>query len=83
MLAGQALLDLDYHDDHRAAVDMNFVLATDGRIVELQGADEGEPFDWQDLERMASLARGALPRIAEAQQAALELAAPTLPEAQR
>jgi len=83
MLAGQALLDLDYHDDHRAAVDMNFVLATDGRIVELQGAAEGEPFDWQDLERMASLARGALPRIAEAQQAALELAAPTLPEAQR
>lgn len=72
LLAGHALLDLDYHDDHRADVDMNFVLAADGRIVELQGAAEGEPFTWEDLERMASLARGALPALLAVQQQALQ-----------
>lgn len=53
---GNALLDLDYHEDARAEVDMNFVTIADGRFVEVQGTAEGTPFSREQLASMTDLA---------------------------
>jgi ribonuclease PH len=43
---GQIRLDLDYHDDSRAAVDMNVAYTASGKFVEVQGsAENGQGFD--------------------------------------
>ncbi len=46
---GQALLDLCYAEDSTVSVDMNLVMTGAGKIVEVQGAAEGEPFDWDRM----------------------------------
>lgn len=58
---GNLLLDLCYEEDHRAEVDCNVVWTADGRLVEVQGTAEGEPFDRGTLDALLDLAnRGAL-----------------------
>jgi ribonuclease PH len=52
---GTAVLDLPYVEDSRADVDMNFVMTGDGRLVEVQGTAEGEPFERATLDRLADL----------------------------
>ncbi|MBM4320317.1 MAG: ribonuclease PH [Deltaproteobacteria bacterium] len=71
LLDGQPLLDLDYADDHRAQVDVNFVLTAHGELVEVQGTAEGRPFTFGELEALAGLARQALPRLLAVQERAL------------
>ena len=56
MVAGRALLDLDYSEDSTADVDMNVVLTGDGRFVEMQGTAEGQPFSRAEAETMLDLA---------------------------
>ncbi len=56
IVAGEALLDLDYEEDARAEVDMNFVLTADGRFIEVQGTAEGTPFSRTQLVAMTDLA---------------------------
>lgn len=68
---GHALLDLDYREDSRAAVDMNFVMTGDGRFVEVQGTAEEEPFHERDLETMRRLAQKGCLRLTELQQNSL------------
>ncbi|MBC8209048.1 MAG: ribonuclease PH [Desulfobulbaceae bacterium] len=54
----QALLDLDYREDSRAAVDANFVMTADGRWIEIQTTAEGAPFateNFQELTRLAEI----------------------------
>ena len=53
---GQPLLDLDYAEDSRAAVDMNFVMTASGLFVEVQGTAEEAPFSGEDLDRLRDLA---------------------------
>lgn len=53
---GIPLLDLNYEEDSRAAVDMNFVITESGRFVEIQGTGEEAPFTSDDFEAMRSLA---------------------------
>jgi len=45
VVAGGAVLDLDYAEDSRAETDANFVLTGTGGIVEIQATAEGAPFD--------------------------------------
>lgn len=71
ILDGHALLDLDYQEDSRAAVDMNFVMTGDGRFVEVQGTAEEEPFHEADLDAMRRLAQQGCRRLTELQQDAL------------
>jgi ribonuclease PH len=54
---GQAVLDLDYVEDSTAGSDGNFVLTSDGAIVEAQLTAEGETFDEEGLLRLLRLAR--------------------------
>ena len=60
---GVPALDLDYARDSRAEVDMNVVMADDGRFVELQGCAEREPFSGAQLAAMLTLAKNGLRRI--------------------
>lgn len=74
IVAGQPVLDLDYHEDHDAAVDMNVVMTASGRFVEVQGTGEGRPFEGDELAALLGLAgRGIDQILARAKQ---ELSAP-------
>jgi ribonuclease PH len=56
VVGGQALLDLEYIEDVAADVDSNVVMTGDGRIIEVQGTAEGEPFDRAMLDTMLDYA---------------------------
>jgi len=72
IVAGDALLDLDYVEDSAADVDMNFVLVEDGRFVEVQGTAEAAPFSPEQMDAMRILAEQGARRLFEAQRAALK-----------
>lgn len=68
IVAGEAVCDLEYVEDSAAETDMNVVMTEDGRMIEVQGTAEGEPFSHEEL---LALARGGIDTIVEAQKAAL------------
>jgi ribonuclease PH len=68
LVAGTAVLDLDYSEDSTAAVDMNVVMTGAGRFVELQGTAEQTPFDTAELERLLALARLGIGRLLDLQR---------------
>ena len=51
-----AVLDLPYVEDSRAEVDMNVVMTSDGRFVEVQGTAEGKAFTRSELDSLLALA---------------------------
>ena len=65
-----AVLDLDYEEDHDAAVDMNVVLTASGKFIEIQGTGEGRPFEGDELAALLVLAgKGAEKVLARAKEA--------------
>ncbi len=68
---GEVLLDLNYEEDSRAEVDMNFVMTGARKFVELQATAEQRPFDDAQLQRMMELARKGTAELIEKQHAAL------------
>jgi ribonuclease PH len=68
---GVSVLDLDYHEDVAAQVDMNVVATADGRIVEVQGTAEGFPFTRGQLDELLDLALVGCRQLTLAQAAAL------------
>jgi ribonuclease PH len=71
IVAGEALLDLNYPEDSTADVDMNVVMTGDGQLVEVQSTAEGRTFSREDLVELVDLALGALPTIGDAQRRAI------------
>jgi ribonuclease PH len=71
LVAGTALLDLDYAEDSGAEADANFVLAETG-IVEIQGTAEKAPFAEAALAELMTLAKRGTEALFAAQRAALE-----------
>ncbi len=69
---GAHLLDLDYHDDVNAEVDMNVVMSGRGLLVEVQGTAEGAPFSRQDLDQLLDLAAGGIKELVATQRQATE-----------
>jgi len=65
------MLDLDYSEDSRAEVDMNVVMTSSGRFVEVQGTAEGSPFDKGELDELLSLAEHGIASLLDAQAATL------------
>jgi ribonuclease PH len=53
---GVALLDLRYAEDSRAEVDLNVVMSSQERYVEVQGTAEAEPFPRAQLDELLDLA---------------------------
>lgn len=64
-------LDLDYEEDVGAAVDMNVVMSSEGRFVEVQGTGENGTFDRGELDGLLDLALKGIRELDAAQQRAL------------
>ena len=77
VIDGTPMLDLDYSEDAGAEVDMNVVMTSSGRFVEVQGTAEGEPFAKDALDELLSLAEHGIAHLLDAQNAVL--AAPPSP----
>ncbi len=60
-------LDLDYEEDSRAEVDMNFVMTGRGHFIEVQGTAEENPFDRELLNRMTDVAARGIAEITRRQ----------------
>jgi ribonuclease PH len=60
---GLPVLDLPYVEDVRAEVDMNVVMAGDGRLIEVQGTAEGMPFSRAHLDDLLELAATGIAEI--------------------
>ena len=64
-------VDLDYAQDVRAAVDMNVVMSSEGRFVEVQGTGERGTFDREALDALLGLAVRAIAELDRLQREAL------------
>ncbi|NJD18379.1 MAG: ribonuclease PH, partial [Gemmatimonadetes bacterium] len=71
IVGGERRLDLDYAEDSTAQVDMNVVATERGRLVEVQGTAEGDPFPREDLDRLLDLALSGIEGLLAAQKRAL------------
>jgi ribonuclease PH len=67
VLDGQALLDLDYPEDVAVDVDANVVMTGDGRLIEVQGTAEGEPFSRVLLDQMLDYAASGIATLVDLQ----------------
>jgi ribonuclease PH len=65
---GMARLDLDYDMDVRADVDMNVVMSSEGRFVEVQGTGEHGTFDRAQLDELLRLATQGIMLLDAAQR---------------
>jgi ribonuclease PH len=65
---GKSLLDLDYREDSKAEVDMNFVMTGSGLFVEIQGTAEELPFSKEVFDEMAGLAEEGIKILIEKQK---------------
>jgi len=68
---GVAFLDLDYPEDSGAEVDMNFVMTSSLRFVEVQGTAEAEPFTLEQMDAMRNHAVAGISQLFEIQKEAL------------
>jgi ribonuclease PH len=71
IVAGEAVIDLDYAEDSIAHTDANFVMTGAGSLVEVQGSAEGAPFSEAELLHMLALARTGVGRLVDLQKAAI------------
>ena len=60
---GVPMLDLDYAEDSRAQVDANFVMAGDGRWIEIQSTAEETPFSNEAYLALSELARKGIQEL--------------------
>ena len=68
---GLAICDLEYVEDSAAETDMNVVLTECGKIIEVQGTAEGEPFSQEELLQLLELAKGGIAELVALQKQAL------------
>lgn len=71
VIDGEPRLDLDYSEDVRAEVDMNVVMTSEGKYVEVQGTGEHGTFDRSALDRLLALADSGVSTLLRAQEEAL------------
>jgi ribonuclease PH len=71
LIGGEARLDLDYPEDVAADVDMNVVMSSEGRFVEVQGTGEHGTFARDDMNRLLDLAARGIGEIDAAQRRVL------------
>jgi len=71
MFDRQILLDLNYHEDSRAEVDMNVVMTGSGQFVEVQGTAEGQTFSRQELDQQLAIAEAGIAGLTSIQREVL------------
>lgn len=68
VVKGMPVLDLCYAEDSKAEVDMNIVMTGSGKLVEVQGTAEGNPFSEATLQKMLHLAKKGLRELSAIQK---------------
>lgn len=63
ILDGVQLLDLCYAEDSKVSVDMNLVMTGSGKLVEVQGTAEGNPFSWDEMLDLMDLAKRGIDEL--------------------
>lgn len=71
VVSGIPVLDLDYAEDSTADVDMNLVMTGSGKLVEIQGTAEAEPFDRSVMDELVTLAEGGIANLVNLQKEVL------------
>jgi ribonuclease PH len=69
---GTPMLDLCYVEDSAAEVDMNLVMTGTGKIVEVQGTAEGDPFSKADLGKLLALGEKGIKSLIRKQKEILK-----------
>ena len=64
----EVIIDLEYEEDSRAEVDMNFVMTGSGLFIEVQGTAEHMPFNKEQLDKMTALAASGIKKIISRQK---------------
>ena len=73
MVDGRVLLDLDYHEDSRAEIDMNLVMNANGEFIEVQGTGERATFDRGRLDSLLDVGQKGIYELLQIQRDALGL----------
>jgi len=68
VVQGRSILDLSYEEDAGAEVDCNVVMTGSGRLVEVQGTAEGEPFSREELDALLNLAEAGIAELTKIQR---------------
>jgi ribonuclease PH len=75
IVAGSALLDLDYSEDSSAEVDANVVMTGAGDLLEVQATAERTPLSRASLDELLALAAHGIAQLRDAQELAIAAAA--------
>ncbi|MFQ3251626.1 ribonuclease PH [Glaciecola sp.] len=68
---GNPIADLEYLEDAVAETDMNVVMTETGKLIEVQGTAEAEPFSFEEMNEMLSLAKDGIMELFAEQKSAL------------
>ncbi|QOL26220.1 ribonuclease PH [Thalassotalea sp. LPB0316] len=68
---GVPIADLEYLEDAAAETDMNVVMTDTGKLIEVQGTAEEEPFSFDEMNEMMQLAKHGINELFDAQKSAL------------
>jgi ribonuclease PH len=72
IIGGEPRLDLSYIEDSAAEVDMNVVMTGSGKLIEVQGTAETEPFGRTHLNELLDLAESGIKKITAIQKDVLQ-----------
>jgi ribonuclease PH len=73
IIKNEILLDVDYQEDSNADVDANFVINGEGKLIEIQGTAEKDPFSEEQFLGMLKFAKSGINQLLVAQRTALGL----------
>lgn len=69
----EKILDLCYLEDSKAKVDMNIIMADDGKIVEIQGTGEESPFSREELNQLLDIGEKGIKQMIHIQKETLKM----------
>ncbi len=70
---GEKCLDLNYEEDSGAEVDMNIIMTSAEKMVEVQGTAEKKPFSAKDLNDLIGLAKSGIDDLIGLQKKLIKL----------
>jgi len=68
----EVIADLNYEEDSSCETDMNIVMTSSGKFVEVQGTAEKEPFSMEHMNNLLACAQSALKVVMKEQKATLD-----------
>ena len=68
LLDGKPILDLNYQEDVAVSVDLNVVMDSTGKLIEVQGTGESDTFTRSQLNQMLDVAEKGITELLEIQK---------------